>query len=149
MVTAAALAELNQALIFIGFGDEGNRDTICEDAGLLSFEDFVCLTEKDIRDMAEEFSKRTVAHGRISFGLRHITLLLGSCTGYKIKTGVIGWRPLTASKTLRSLGAFLTWPYRGQPYGRWKTTKSKPSARLPTQESLKTSTSGPMGSQHS
>ena len=77
MAAAAALAELNQALVWIGFGDQGNRDTICQEAGLLSFEDFVGLTEKDIRDMAEEFSKRTVAQGRISFGLRHIKLLLG------------------------------------------------------------------------
>ena len=77
MAAAAALAELNQALIWIGFGDQGNRDTICEEAGFLSFEDFVGLTEKDIRDMAEEFSKHTVAQGRISFGLRRIKLLLG------------------------------------------------------------------------
>ena len=77
MAAAAALAELNQALVWIGFGDQGNRDTICQAAGLLSFEDFVGLTEKDIRDMAEEFSKRTVAQGRISFGLRRIKLLLG------------------------------------------------------------------------
>ena len=77
MAAAAALAELNQALIWIGFGDQGNRDTICKEAGFLSFEDFVGLTEKDIRDMAEEFSKRTVAQGRISFGRRHIKLLLG------------------------------------------------------------------------
>ena len=72
MAAAAALAELNQALVWIGFGGQGNRDTICQEAGLLSFEDFVGLTEKDIRDMAEEFSMRTVPQGRISFGLRRI-----------------------------------------------------------------------------
>ena len=77
MAAAAALAELHQALIWIGFGDQGNRDTICQEAGLLSFEDFVGLTEKDIRDMAEEFSKCTVVQGRISFRLRRIKLLLG------------------------------------------------------------------------
>ena len=77
MAAAAALAEQNQALVWIGFGDQGNRDTTCEEAGFLSLEDFGGLTEKDIRDMAEEFSKRTVAQGRISFGLRHIKLLLG------------------------------------------------------------------------
>ena len=32
MAAAAALAELNQALIWIGFGDQGNRDTICQEA---------------------------------------------------------------------------------------------------------------------
>ena len=74
MAAAAALAELNQALIWI---DQGNRDTICEEAGFLSLEDFIGLTEKDIQDMAEEFSKRTVAQGRIPFGLLHIKLLLG------------------------------------------------------------------------
>ena len=77
MAAGAALAELNQALVWISFGDQGNRDTICQEAGLLSFEDFVGLTEKDIRDMAGEFSKRTAVHGRISFGLRRIKLLLG------------------------------------------------------------------------
>ena len=77
MAAAAALAELHRALVWIGFGNQGNRDTICQEAGLLSFEGFIGLTEKDIRDMAEEFSKRTVAQGRISFGLCCITLLLG------------------------------------------------------------------------
>ena len=77
MAAAAALAELHQALIWIGFGDQGNRDTICQEDGLLSFEDFVGLTEKDMRDMAEEFSKRTVVQVRILFGLRRIKLLLG------------------------------------------------------------------------
>ena len=77
MAAAAALAELNQALVSISFSDQGNRDTICQEAGLLSFEDFVGSTEKDIWDMAEEFSKRTVAQGRISFELRRIKLLLG------------------------------------------------------------------------
>ena len=41
MAAAQALAELNQALVMIGFGNQGNRDTICQEAGLLSFEDFV------------------------------------------------------------------------------------------------------------
>ena len=77
MAAAAALAELNQALIWIGFGKQGNMDTICEEAGFLSFEDFIGLTEKGIWDMAEEFSKCTVVQGRISFGLRCIKLLLG------------------------------------------------------------------------
>ena len=71
----------------------------------------------------------------------------GSCTGCKTKTGVVGWRPLTTSKMLMSFEVFSMWPYRGQPYRRWKTTKSKPSARLLTQVSSKMSTSGPIGSQ--
>ena len=77
MAAAAALAELNQALVWTGFGDQGNRDSICREAGLLPFEDFVGLTDKDIRDMAEEFSKCTVAIGRISFRLCRIKLLMG------------------------------------------------------------------------
>ena len=76
-MAAAALAELHQALVWIGFGNQDNRDTICQEAGLLSFKDFVGLTEKNIRDMAEDFSKHTVAQGRISFGLCRIKLLLG------------------------------------------------------------------------
>jgi hypothetical protein len=40
------------------------------DAGFNHFEDFRCLTEKDIRVMADDFAKRTIAEGPIVFGLR-------------------------------------------------------------------------------
>ncbi|KAI2500072.1 hypothetical protein MHU86_14399 [Fragilaria crotonensis] len=47
------------------------------EAGLAEFEDFRYLVEKDIRDMADEFGKRSVAQGRIVFGLGRTKKLTG------------------------------------------------------------------------
>jgi hypothetical protein len=47
------------------------------EAGLSEFEDFRYLVEKDIRDMADEFGKRTLAQGRIVFGLGRTKKLTG------------------------------------------------------------------------
>lgn len=47
------------------------------EAGLANYEDFHYLIEKNIRDMAEEFSKWTVAQGCITFCLRCIKRLTG------------------------------------------------------------------------
>ena len=57
MAAAVALAEVQQALTWIGFGDQGRRDTICEEAGLLLLENFIRLSEMDIKDMSDELSK--------------------------------------------------------------------------------------------
>ena len=47
-------------------------------AGLGDFEDFRYLVDKDIRDMADEFAgKRTVANGKIVFGLGRTKKLTG------------------------------------------------------------------------
>ena len=48
MAAAAALAEVHQALQWIGFGNQAHRDSICEEADFDSLEDFVGLSEKDI-----------------------------------------------------------------------------------------------------
>ena len=48
MAAAAALAEVHQALQWIGFGNQVHCDSICEEAGFESLEDFVGLSEKDI-----------------------------------------------------------------------------------------------------
>ena len=77
MAAAAALAEVHQALQLVRFGNQAHRDSICEEAGFESLEDFVGLSEKDIREMADGYEKRTQAQGRIPFGLRHIKLLIG------------------------------------------------------------------------
>ena len=77
MAAAVALAEVQQALTWIGFGDQGQRDTICEEARLLSQENFVGLSETDIKDMSDEFSKRTVDQGQIAFRLRQTKLPIG------------------------------------------------------------------------
>ena len=77
MAAAAALAKVHQALQWIGFGNQDHRDSICEEAGFESLKDFVRLSEKDIREMADGYEKRTQAQGRIPFGLRRIKLLIG------------------------------------------------------------------------
>ena len=46
MAAAAALAEAHQALQWIGFGNQAHHDSICEEAGFESLEDFVGLSEK-------------------------------------------------------------------------------------------------------
>ena len=61
----------------IGFANDDERVSI-RAAGLEQFEDFRYLTEKDIRDMAEEFGKRTMANGRIVFGLGRTKKLIGA-----------------------------------------------------------------------
>jgi hypothetical protein len=47
------------------------------EAGLANYEDFRYLVKKDIRDMAEEFSKCTAANGRMTFGLGRTKKLTG------------------------------------------------------------------------
>jgi hypothetical protein len=61
----------------IGFNNAADRLGIMN-SGLGEFEDFRYLVEKDIRDMADEFGKRTQASGRIVFGLGRIKKLVGA-----------------------------------------------------------------------
>ena len=53
MAAAAALAEVHQALPWIGFNTQANHDSICNEVGLKALEDFIGLTKKDIREMAD------------------------------------------------------------------------------------------------
>ena len=55
MAAAAALAEVHQALQWIGFGNRAHRDSICEEGGFESLEDFVGHSEKDIQEMADGY----------------------------------------------------------------------------------------------
>ena len=64
MAAAAALVEVHQVLQWIGFGNQAHRDSICEEGGFELLEDFVELREKDIREMADGFEKRTQGQGR-------------------------------------------------------------------------------------
>jgi hypothetical protein len=70
------LQGVNFLLDVVGFHNPAERDRLIE-AGLADYEDFRYLVEKDIRDMAEEFSKRTLAQGRITFGLGRTKRLTG------------------------------------------------------------------------
>ncbi len=66
---AEALAGMNRVLNVIGFEGTNDRNNIMDGGRLAQFEDFRYLVERDIRDMADEFGKRTQANGRIVFGL--------------------------------------------------------------------------------
>jgi hypothetical protein len=71
-VVAPAIAAPIEGIAFllnaIGFTNPAERLRLMQ-AGLEEYEDFRYLNEKDIRDVSEEFSKRTAANGRITFGL--------------------------------------------------------------------------------
>ena len=69
MAAAAALAEVHQELTWIGFNTQARRDSICNEVGFESLEDFIGLTKKDIREMADRYKKHTNAQGCIPFGL--------------------------------------------------------------------------------
>ena len=58
---------VKHCLNVIGFNNANERNRIMDD-GLAEFVNFKQVTERDISDMAEAFSKRTVADGRIIFG---------------------------------------------------------------------------------
>jgi hypothetical protein len=75
-VGAAALQGVPFFLNAIGFTIPEQRERIIE-AGLGEFEDFRHLNDKDIRDMAEEFAKRSIPNGRIIFGLGRTKKLVG------------------------------------------------------------------------
>ena len=75
-MAAAALADVNQCLQWIGFADVNQRNSIIDEAGLNTLRDLFDVSEVDIRDMAESFSKRSPANTRIIFGMRRIKWLI-------------------------------------------------------------------------
>ena len=72
----APLVGIDFMLAVIGFNDGNERARIME-AGLAAYEDFRFLKEKNITNMADEFGKRTIADGRIVFGLGRVMKLIG------------------------------------------------------------------------
>ena len=76
MAAIAAFAEVDQCLQWIGFTNVQHRNSIIAEGGFNSLNDFFNVTETDIRDMAESFSKRSPAANRINFRMRHIKWLI-------------------------------------------------------------------------
>ena len=68
---------VDQALEWIGFGMEGNHNSIRNEGGMRAFDNFVGLTVSDIWDTASGFYKRTTAQWRINFGMQHVNYTLG------------------------------------------------------------------------
>jgi hypothetical protein len=75
-VDAVPLEGMHYLLNAIGFNIAEQRERIIE-AGLADYEDFRYLVDKDIRDMADEFGKRSQQNGRIIFGLGRTKKLTG------------------------------------------------------------------------
>jgi hypothetical protein len=63
-------------LSWIGFDQEATRNRL-QAEGFESFADILAMKEKDVRDLAESYGRRTVANGRTIFGLRKIRCLIG------------------------------------------------------------------------
>lgn len=63
-------------LSWIGFDQEATRARIREE-GFETFADLATMKEKDIRDLAESYSRRTIADGRAIFGLRRVRYMIG------------------------------------------------------------------------
>jgi hypothetical protein len=76
----APLEGIDYLLNVVGFHDLAERVQLME-VGLTNYEDFHYLVEKDMRDMAKEFSKRMAVNGHMTFGL--------GCT--KKLTGLMHW----------------------------------------------------------
>ena len=74
---AQGLEGLDYVLHVIGFTNPADRANVLN-SGIMEFEDFRYLTERDIRDMAEEFGKCTAASGtKLVFGLARTKKLVG------------------------------------------------------------------------
>ena len=66
---------VDQCLQWIGFGIPNQQASISSEAGFNSLDDLNNIEEKDIRDMADSFQKRTIAN-RINFWMRHTKWLI-------------------------------------------------------------------------
>ena len=76
MAATAALADIHQCLEWIGLCDVHHRNAIIDEGGFDRLTDFYDINEMDIRDMAENFSKRSPAANHIIFGMRRIKWLI-------------------------------------------------------------------------
>jgi len=68
---------IDSILEYCGFAQQDARNSIVED-GFGSYQELLSLTEKDIGALAKGFAERTLAQGRIVFGLRKTNLLKAS-----------------------------------------------------------------------
>ena len=73
---AVVVNEMDLALEWIGFENEGTRERI-QVEGFGTFVDLATMKEKDIRDLAESYGRRTVGDGRFIFGIRRVRFLIG------------------------------------------------------------------------
>ena len=67
---------MDTALQWVGFDIDATRERL-KNEGFESFDDLKSMKEKDIRDLAESYGRRTVADGRFIFGVRRTKYLIG------------------------------------------------------------------------
>ena len=86
---------VDQALAWIGFGTEGNHNSIRDEGGLEAFDDFIGLNKRDIRDMDPGLFKTTTAQGCINFCMRHVkyTLFIMNWAQYESRCSCTGSLP--------------------------------------------------------
>lgn len=72
----AVLPVMDQILTWIGFDNEATRLRL-QTESFESFADILEMSEKDIRDLADSYTRRTVADGRSIFGSRRTRYLTG------------------------------------------------------------------------
>jgi hypothetical protein len=69
--------DIDTILRYCGLAAANDRISIAQD-GFESFEDIMSLSEKDVSSLAKGFAERTVASGKIVFGLRQTNLLIAT-----------------------------------------------------------------------
>jgi hypothetical protein len=87
-----AVEPMDLALEWIGFGIAATRERIRVE-GFGTFEDLNSMKEKDIRDLAESYGRRTIGDGRFIFGIRR--------TKYRTLLASTGRRAWTCSMVTR------------------------------------------------
>ena len=69
MAAQPEIDQIGDILEWIGFENQGNRTSIIADA-FSTYSDIQTLTDKDITELSESFSRRTANNDRINFGIR-------------------------------------------------------------------------------
>jgi hypothetical protein len=67
---------MDTILTWIGFEQDATRERLLEE-GFEPFADVLAMKEKDVRDLADSYGRRTVADGRAIFGLRKTLYPIG------------------------------------------------------------------------
>jgi hypothetical protein len=67
--------DIDTILSYCSFAGVNNKISIAQEDGSESFEGIMSLSEKDVSSLAKGIAERTVANGKIVFGLRRTNLL--------------------------------------------------------------------------
>ena len=147
MAAAAALAEVDQCLQWIGLTDVQHRNSIIAEGGFNGLNDFFNVTETDIRDMAKSFSKRSPAANRINFGMRRIKWLIAMMHWCQDHQRCSEEPDIADFANADAFKEALQVSDREHYSGRTIQTRLIRSVKRPTLENLRTRKNGPIGNQ--